>query len=59
MPEASAMRIMPSQSVMMPIRPSAISTAVFAESMAPFVTASAVPLNAATTSATAMRPNQM
>ena len=34
-------------------------TAVDAESTAAFVTASAVPLNAATTSDTAMRPNQM
>jgi hypothetical protein len=50
---------MPSQSVMMPTRPIAIVTAVEADSTAPLVTCSGVPLIAATTSAMAMRPNQM
>ena len=58
-PAASAIRMMPSQSAMIPTRPMAICTAVAADSTAPLVTASAVPLNAATTSAIAMRPNQM
>ena len=58
-PAASATRMIPSQSVMTPTRPMAIVTAVDAESTAPFVTPSAVPLIAATTRATAMRPNQM
>ena len=40
-------------------KPMAISTAVFAESTAAFDTASAVPLNAAMSSAIAIRPNQM
>ena len=44
---------------MMPTRPIAICTAVDADSTAPFVTASAVPLIAATTRAIAIRPNQM
>jgi len=39
------------------MRPIAISTAVFAESTAPFVTPAAVPLIAATTSAIAIRAN--
>ena len=58
-PAASATRMMPSHSVMIPTRPREISTPVLAESMAFFVTAAAVPLNIATTSAMAMRPNQM
>ena len=53
------MRMMPSHSVMMPMSPIEICTADDAESTAPFVTASAVPLIAATTSAIAIRPNQM
>ena len=44
---------------MTPTRPIAICTAVDADSTAPLVTASAVPLTAATTSAIAIRPNQM
>jgi hypothetical protein len=44
---------------MIPIRPIEMVTAVDADSIAPRVTASAVPLKAATTSATAIRPNQM
>ena len=58
-PAASATRIMPSQSVMMPTRPIAICTAPAADSTAPFVTSAGVPLMAATTMATAIRPNQM
>jgi hypothetical protein len=53
------MRIIPSQSVMIPTRPIEICTAVVADSTAPLVTASGVPLIAATTRATAMSPNQM
>ena len=49
----------PSQSVMIADQADRDLTAVDADSTAPLVTASAVPLNAATTSATAMRPNQM
>ena len=58
-PAASAMRMIPSQSVMTPTRPIEISTAVDAESTAALVTASAVPLTAATTSDSAISPNQM
>ena len=58
-PAASAIRMIPSHSVITPTRPIEISTAVEAESTVAFVTASAVPLNAATTSATAISPNQM
>ena len=58
-PAASATRIIPSHSVMMPTSPMAICTAVDADSIAPRVTPSTVPLNAATTRAIAIRPNQM
>ncbi len=58
-PAASATRIIPSHSVMMPTRPIAICTAVDADSTAPVVTASALPRKIATTSAIAIRPNQM
>ena len=58
-PAASATRMMPSQSVMIPTRPREISTAVFAESMALFVTTAAVPLKIATMNAIAINANQM
>ena len=51
--------MIPSQSVMMPIKPREISTAVLAESTDAFVTCAAVPLNMATTRAIARRANQM
>ena len=54
-----AVRIIPSHSVMMPTSPMAICTAVDADSIAPRVTPSTVPLNAATTRAMAISPNQM
>jgi hypothetical protein len=58
-PAFSAIRMIPSQRVMIPTSPSEISTATFAESTAAFVSAGAVPLKTATIRAMAMRPNQM
>ena len=51
--------MIPSHSVMIPTSPIAICTAVDAASIAPRVTPSTVPWKAATTSAIAIRPNQM
>ena len=51
--------MIPSHSVMIPMRPIAICTALDADSIAPRVTPSTVPWKTATTNAVAMRPNQM